>query len=455
MRRRSFTITQRVIWAVTATVALLVGLQTVLAYVSMHAQEDELTDDLLHHEVQHLIELARAPGLMPAGAVVGSPRVRAWLSRDGVGASDVPPQVRELGPGLYQLEPEGQVWHVAVVDTEDGRLSVILDATATEARMNRFGLTLLALWFVCVGATVFIARGVAAIAVGPIVSATRSIARWAPDRAPGASAARDEASTLMEAFNRFRDHVDETVAREREFAANLDHEIRTPLTAIRTDAELIGIEAQLAPAARQRLERILASVDEISATTESTLASSAGGTVEAEPVNLREAVRIACDAMADRAAARQLRIAVEVAEGEVIVADRQALLTVCRNIVRNALEHAAPALLTIEGDRRGLRFRDDGPGIPAAALPHVFERYHQGHRSDAGTLPGTPRRGLGLAIARRMCDLQGWRLGVSSPADGGSRGTTFTLAFAPDAADAESHQRFLHASPTDRPRRIA
>ena len=46
--------------------------------------------------------------------------------------------------------------------------------------MHRFGLTLLALWIFCVAATGFLARGVAAIAVGPIVEATRSIARWAP-----------------------------------------------------------------------------------------------------------------------------------------------------------------------------------------------------------------------------------------------------------------------------------
>ena len=48
-----------VIWAVTGTVALLVGLQTVLAYFTMHVQEDELTDDMLHREVQHLIGLAQ------------------------------------------------------------------------------------------------------------------------------------------------------------------------------------------------------------------------------------------------------------------------------------------------------------------------------------------------------------------------------------------------------------
>ena len=432
MKGRHFTITQRVIWAVTGTVALLVGLQTVLAYFTMHVQEDELSDDMLHREVQHLTGLAQRPGLMATGALVASPRVQAWLTRDGVGASDVPSEVRNLAPGLYQeIRPHGQVWHVAVVDTEDGRLSVVLDATESESRVYRFGLTLLALWCVCVVATALIARGVAAIAVGPIVAATRSIAGWSPEPRPDDAPPRDEASTLMEAFNRFRDRADETVAREREFAANLDHEIRTPLTAIRTDAELISLSAPLTPEQRQRALRIVASVDEIIATAESTLSSSAGRAVDAEPVDLREVVRTACDAMSDRASSGQLRVAIDIAAGESLMADRQALLTVCRNIVKNAVEHAAPALLTIEGDRRGLTFRDDGPGIAAAELPHVFERYHQGHRRDAEAEPVMPRRGLGLAIARRLCDLQGWRLGVRSPAPGSTRGAVFTLEFDP------------------------
>ncbi|MEO8922568.1 MAG: HAMP domain-containing sensor histidine kinase, partial [Caldimonas sp.] len=207
-------------------------------------------------------------------------------------------------------------------------------------------------------------------------------------------------------------------------------EIRTPLTTIRTDAELIALESTLAPAAQQRIDRIIASVDDIVATTESTLSSSAGRAESVAPIALRECLRTVCDALADRAAQRDLRIDIAIGSGPSIVANRQALLTVCRNLVRNAIEHAAPATLRIEGDARGLSFSDDGPGIAAAALPHVFERFHQGHRADAdeGDTQAATRRGLGLAIARRMCDLQGWRLSVRSPLANG-RGTTFALDF--------------------------
>ncbi|MDQ2736678.1 MAG: HAMP domain-containing histidine kinase [Pseudomonadota bacterium] len=433
-KRRRFTLTQRVVWAVTATVALFVGLQSLLAYFALHTQEDELTDDMLRREVQQLITLTLRPGLMPVGALHASSGLTAYLTRGSEGAAALPAELKSLAPGLYQLTPDNRIWHVAVVDTEDGRLCIVLDATDSEARVFHFGYTLLALWAICVAAAALIARGVASIAVGPMVDATRSIGRWAPDRAAGQHPPLDEAGVLMETFNRFRDRVDETVAREREFAANLDHEIRTPLTTIRTDAELIALESTLAPTAQQRIDRIIASVDDIVATTESTLSSSAGRAEKTAPIALRECLRTVCDALADRAAQRDLRIDIAVADGPSLVADRQALLTVCRNLVRNAIEHAAPATLRIEGDARGLSFSDDGPGIAAAALAHVFERFHQGRRADVddgandGDTQAATRRGLGLAIAQRMCDLQGWRLSVRSPL-ANDRGTTFVLDF--------------------------
>jgi len=424
-RRRS--LAERVVWAVTATVALLLGVQSVLACLAMHAQEDELSETMLEREVQQIIAHILQPGLTSTGTLIDSSRVSAWLTREGAGSDAIPAQMRNLAPGLYHFGPQGKSLHVAVADTDDGRLTVVLDATSAEDRVDRFTYTMIALWIVCVAATAWIARGVAAIAVGPIAAATRTIARSAPDRPLPAEAGGDEAGVLIETFNRFRDRVDDMVEREREFAANLDHEIRTPLTTIRTDAELIGLEADLAPPQRRRLERIAASVDEIIATTESTLSYSAGRFGAAETIELRDFLVASSSALADRATARGLRVVVEVGADERVSVDRQALLVVVRNLVRNAIEHAAPATLRISGDRRELVFSDDGPGIAPDRLARMFERPERDHRVDAGAVRGTRVRGLGLAIAKRLCDLQGWRLAVDSPLAAG-RGTAFRLS---------------------------
>ena len=423
-RRRS--LGERVVWAVTATVALLVGLQSVLAYVTMHDQEDDLSDTMLHREVQQIVTHTMQPGLTPTGMLVDSSLVSAWLARDGAGGESIPPPMRDLAPGLYHFDPDGKSLHVAVTDTEDGRLTVVLDATAAEERVYRFGYTLCALWVGRVLGTIWIARGVAALAVGPIVAATRTISSSAPGQPMTETARSDEAGVLMETFNRFRDRVDDMVEREREFAANLDHEIRTPLTTIRTDAELVGLEADLPPQQRQRLERIAASVDEIIATTESTLSYSAGRFVGVEAFDLREFLLDAVTAMGDRAEAKGLRIAVDVVAGEVIEADRQALLTIVRNLLRNAIEHAAPATVRIGGDRNAVVFSDDGPGIDPARLERIFSRAGHADSAGRGAARGARVRGLGLAIAKRLCDLHGWTIEVRSPLDAG-RGTAFTI----------------------------
>ena len=430
--RRRFGLTKRVVWAVTATVAFLVGLQSVLALVALHVQEDEMSGTMLQREVQLVVAHTLQPGLTPTGTLIESTRVLAWMTRGGAGAADMPADLRGLAPGLYQLTSDGKTLHVAVTDTDDGRLTVALDSTVEEARVRRFGLTLFGLWLVCVAATVWIARAVAAVAVEPIVAATRNIARSSPDRPAASIGHGDEAGVLMETFNRFRDRVDDMVAREREFAANLDHEIRTPLTSIRTDAELLGLEARLEPAQQARLDRITAAVDEIIATTEATLSHSAGRFVDNERVDLHELVRAACDAMADRAAARGLHVVVAVEAGAALQASRQALLTIVRNLLRNAVEHASPATLTIAGDGRAITFADDGPGIADAVRAHVFDRHRHGHRVDEGAPAVAGRqRGLGLAIARRLCAMQGWHLAVQSPATAAGRGTLFRLDFAP------------------------
>src|SRR5207302_9981912 len=105
----------------------------------------------------------------------------------------------------------------------------------------------------------------------------------------------------------------------------------------------------------------------------------------------------ASPAPADRAEARDLRIVVDVPDGEVVTLDRQALLMIVRNLLRNAIEHAAPATLRIGGDRHALVFSDNGPGIDPGRLARLFQRPEAERRADAGAARSGRVRGLGLA----------------------------------------------------------
>ncbi|MGH8816922.1 MAG: ATP-binding protein, partial [Achromobacter pestifer] len=77
-----------------------------------------------------------------------------------------------------------------------------------------------------------------------------------------------------------------------------------------------------------------------------------------------------------------------------------------------------------------LELSDDGKGIATDDLPFLFRRYYSGRMRDSNTGDrDETARGLGLAIAKRVCDMQGWSLTVESSREPESRGTRFSLRF--------------------------
>jgi len=282
---------------------------------------------------------------------------------------------------------------------------------------------------ICVIGAYALSRRVAAVAVGPLLDLTDRLSTWAPGAPDLAVTRDDEAGRLIEAFNRVQNQVDRSIAREREFAGNLSHEVRTPLAAIRSDSELMLLTQELTPDQRQRLTRVVDNVDDVIVCLESARAMARDQMRPPEPVDLGECMLDAWRGYETQAGLAELRFDNRIEPDQIRILDRYALLTVLRNLVRNAVEHAAPATLTASLDADGaLLLSDDGKGIAADDLPFLFRRYYSGRMRDSG-MAGRDEtaRGLGLAIAKRVCDMQGWTLTVDSSREGEQRGTRFTL----------------------------
>jgi two-component system sensor histidine kinase KdpD len=115
----------------------------------------------------------------------------------------------------------------------------------------------------------------------------------------------------------------------------------------------------------------------------------------------------------------------DIAAGITVAADYVLLRMALENLIENAARYSTPggAIHVRAGPaaagRVRLEVRDEGPGIPAADLPHIFEKFYRG--SQEGKTKGT---GLGLAIVKGMVELCGGTVSVASKASG----TTFTLA---------------------------
>ena len=318
-----------------------------------------------------------------------------------------------------------------VADTGGGKVYLLYDATENEERVHDFGLIVLGVGAICVVGAYALSRRVAAVAAGPLLDLTDRLSTWAPGSPDLAVTRDDEAGRLIEAFNRMQNQVDRSIAREREFAGNLSHEVRTPLAAIRSDSELMLLTQVLTPDQRQRLARIVDNVDDVVVCLESARAMARDQLRPPEPVDLAQCMADAWRGHEAQADLADLWLDNRIPEGHVLILDRYALLTVLRNLVRNAIEHAAPATLmaSLTGDG-ALALRDDGKGIDEADLPFLFRRYFSGRLRDAGGLGrDETAHGLGLAIAKRVCDMQGWTLTVESSRMGPARGTCFLLRF--------------------------
>ena len=444
-RAATGTLTQRVVWSLTGAVALFVTALALLAYLTFDQMEDDLVNDILNTEMDRLVQHARSSDefLPRHGARELGGSMRAWLSVDGQPPAGMPPELLSLENGLHLIEPGAYTWHVMVAETGRGTVYLLYDATDNEERVHDFGLIVLGVGAICVVLAYALSRRVAGVAVGPLLELTDRLSTWAPGSPDMAVTRDDEAGRLIEAFNRVQNQVDRSIAREREFAGNLSHEVRTPLAAIRSDSELMLLTQALTPDQRQRLTRVVDSVDDVIVSLESARAMARDQLRTPEPVDIAECMEDAWRGYAAQAKLADLRLDNHLPAGQVLTLDRYALLTVLRNLVRNAIEHAAPATLTAALDEQGtLELRDNGKGIAASDLPFLFRRYFSGRMRDSGAAGGDETaRGLGLAIAKRVCDMQGWSLTVeSSQAEGPTRGTRFLLRFQPAATSSPATQ---------------
>lgn len=444
--KTSGTLTQRVVWALTGTVSIFVSVLVVLAYLTFDQMEDELVNDILTTETDRLIQRIESgeETLPMRGAHELGGAMRAWVQGpDGINPA-IPKDIQGLNDGLHLLEPGTETWHVVVAGMTNGRrMYVLYDATDNEDRVFDFGLIVLGLAVICIVAAYGVARKVAYLAVGPMLTLTDRLATWAPGSPDLAVERNDEAGRLVEAFNRVQNQVDRSLAREREFAANLSHEVRTPLAAIRSDGELMLLGPAVTPDQHTRLTRIVKNVDSVAAALESARAMARDEPRRPEPVDLAECLAAAWQGLEANAEQAGLGLDHQIPAGTVRLLDRYALLTVLRNLIRNAIEHAAPAVLSVRATHDGLEIRDTGKGIKTEDLPFVFDRYYSVRRRDAqgqaraeAEAAQALERGLGLAIAKRVCDMQGWSLSVESWVGGEDHGTRFTLRFAGENAGA-------------------
>lgn len=276
-----------------------------------------------------------------------------------------------------------------------------------------------------------VAFGVGALlgrsAVGRLMRPLNSLSQGAQRVAEGDLTVRLSATgdpdlaPIGSAFNEMADAVEARIARERRFAANVGHELRSPVTTILGTAELLdrnrdqlssrdaGLVRGLVGQAR-RLSQTLVDLLELGGT-------GARSPVQVEAVDLTGLVRTLLEARGDATALLR-------GDNAVVRTDARRVERVVTNLLDNAERHGggiSAVVVERTADAVQVHVDDAGPGVGDGAAPRIFEPFVRGPVQDERSRDGA---GLGLAIATEQAAAIGGALAVGTSPDGGAR---FTL----------------------------
>lgn len=232
----------------------------------------------------------------------------------------------------------------------------------------------------------------------------------------------DEFDRLATVLNAMLDRIGALIGNLRQVSSDIAHDLRTPLTRLRAEAERAAGEWDGSEIARARLHKVVAQADEVleifAALLRISEIEAGGGRRGFGPLDLSTLVEEMSESYepALRDGGRQLRWTV--VPGVTITGDRQLLAQAIVNLIENAATHTPPGtmvevMLDHAPDGIRLSVRDDGPGIAMADRERVLQRFT---RLDASR--ATPGHGLGLSLVTAIAGMHAMDLRLEDAAPG-------------------------------------
>jgi two-component system, OmpR family, sensor histidine kinase MprB len=322
------------------------------------------------------------------------------------------------GSALSDVRVDGSHLRVLTVASPDGALQLARPLDGVDSVLANLRLVLAAVCVAGVGLAALLGRMLGRRVVAPIrqvaatahhISETEDLdRRIEPVR-------RDEVGELAAEFNAMLETLQASQAAQRQLVADASHELRTPVTALRTNIELLEeADPRLEAVSRGRLLADLRTQSEELGGLVADIVELARG---AESPHAREDVRL--DELVGQAVCRARRNAPGarfdlVTEPATIDGVPERLARAVNNLLDNAAQHG-DGVVEVRVDAAGVRVRDHGPGIPVEDVEHVFDRFY---RSAASR--GKPGTGLGLAIVKQVAETHSGSVEAGNAPGGGA-----------------------------------
>jgi two-component system sensor histidine kinase MprB len=226
-----------------------------------------------------------------------------------------------------------------------------------------------------------------------------------------------EVGSLARSFTTMVHALATSREQQQRLISDASHEMRTPLTSLRTNIELLGRGDQLAPSERQEVvEALNVEVAELSDLVGELvdLATDSWKDEPAEPVRLADLAEDVCG-RARRRTGRDITCEVD-GDAAPIIGHPQQLERAISNLVDNAVKYSpAGTAIDLVATTGSVVVRDRGPGIAPEDQPHVFDRFYR-----STTARSEPGSGLGLAIVQQIVDRHHGRVWATNRSDGGA-----------------------------------
>jgi signal transduction histidine kinase len=317
------------------------------------------------------------------------------------------------------LRSDGDPVAIAEVAEPLDNVQYVLHQARTILFWSAFGGALL------VGAASFFIAGTA---IEPIGRLTRAMAEIGSDQLDRriTMARTDEVGRLASAFNAMLARLEEAFARERQFIADASHELKTPLTVINANAQLLKRWGDDEPAVRsESLDAIITESEQLAGMVSGMLTlakADSGDKIPKEPLSMHRLVGEVVAHARPRAERKALELCAHLPAGEaVVVGDESLLRQLLNNLIDNAIKFTESGRIDVSLEARGTDVRidvtDTGIGIETETAERLFDRFFRSDASHSRAIEGT---GLGLAIVRSIARIHGGSVTAAPRPNGGS-----------------------------------
>lgn len=380
--------------------------------------EDQLIGATLQEELEDYVNQLR---LDPSVVEPFYTRIQGYITRPGDPNHTVEAPFRELPSGAHDVRTATGVYKAAVRKEEDLWAFLIYDVSDNQKLKKQLIVALVGVVVLFSVLSFTLGAWSSRRVMKPVTDLANRLDMLSEERASDRLShhfADDEVGQLALALDSYADRLHHLVERDREFNADVSHELRSPLTVITGATELLLAQPDLDDKVRTRLLRIARAARQSADITTALLhlvRAEQGTDKDSAAQNVGQVVKEVVHLYEPLIGNKDLKLRVQEDDRVSVIAPESVVAVTVGNLISNAMRYTTRGEVVITiGNGRAI-VEDTGPGIPEAELEHVFERHYRGQNiSGKGA-------GLGLAIVKRLCELYGWSIHFSNRESGGLR----------------------------------